>query len=73
MCELGEALEKTEYTVFLAAGIRVNEQNIPHMRLAGDANIVRKMSDEAWGVMRTTLIQSVDKMRSAPLDDLTHV
>lgn len=73
MCELGDALTTTGYLPFLAAGVMVDARDVPHLRLAGDAQIVRKLSDASWQVMRTTLISAIDKMRSAPLDDLTRV
>lgn len=71
MCGLGTALEKTGYFPFIAAGLRVDDDGMPRLRLSSNALIVRRLSDKSWAIMRNTLVQAIDKMRSAPLDDLT--
>lgn len=71
MCELGEKLIETGYLPFIAAGITVDTDGVPKLRLAGDANIVRRLEEPHWLIVRSTLIAALDKMHSAPLDDLT--
>ena len=72
MEEISEALMEAGYVVFLAAGVKLNEDEQTYwMRCGADANIVRCISEGAWQTMRATLIREIDMLRNAPLDDLT--
>ena len=71
MDEISEALTEAGYVVFFAAGVGIDDKGMPRMRAGADANIVRKLSESSWAIMRETLIRELDMLRSAPLDDLT--
>lgn len=71
MCDLGDALTRAGNLVFFAFGLRVDEQTMtPHMRAACRPDIVRKLPEDAWQIIRMTMIKEIDSLRSAPLDDL---
>ncbi len=67
---LADAIEEDGYLVFVAAGIRVADDGMPQMRLAGEVSVIRKLPDEAWEIIRDTLFGAIDDLRSSPLDDL---
>lgn len=71
MCDLGKALEETGYFPFLCAGVKVGEDMMPMLRVAGEVGMVRKLPDEAWRILRDSLVQSIDSLHEAPLDDLS--
>ena len=70
MCQLGDALIKVGYLPILAVGIGEDENGHMRLRLAGEARVVRRVSDRHWEGIRETLIKSLDRLRSLPLDDL---
>ena len=72
MCELGNALINAGYFPILAVGLGEDAQGKLRLRLAGEASVVRQVSDTHWQVIRETLIKSLDRLRSLPLDDLEH-
>jgi len=67
------ALIKDGYSVFIAAGVKIDENDIPRLRCGANYQLVRRLSEPSWQIMRETLIKSIDKLRSAPLDDMTRV
>lgn len=69
-CNIAEAIEDEGFLVFVVAGIRVSDDGMPQMRLAGEVSVIRKLPDEAWEIIRETLFGAIDDLRSSPLDDL---
>lgn len=45
---------------------------MPMLRVAGEVGMVRKLPEEAWQILRQSLIKSIDQLHTAPLDDLGH-
>jgi hypothetical protein len=72
VCQLGDALVAVGYRPFLAVGLGEGTRGELRLRLAGEARVVRQVSDANWQVIRDTLIKSLDRLRTLPLDDLEH-
>jgi len=68
--ELERALVETGFFPFLCVGINVDGL-VPLIRMAGEAHICRKLDDAAWEFLRDGVVATIDRLRSAPLDDLS--